>query len=78
MPARTRTTAAPNIRIHDAPMAVVPMGSAGDTDRMVHAMSALLASQRPASAAEALRMLRRGYPDIPLAMRIAALCAGAK
>ena len=41
----------------------------------VRAMMAVLARQRPASTAEALRMLRRGYPDIPLAMRIAALCA---
>jgi hypothetical protein len=39
-------------------------------------MMAVLARQRPASAAEALRLLRRGYPDIPLSMRIAALRAG--
>jgi hypothetical protein len=38
-------------------------------------MSAVLARQRPGSAAEALQLLRRGYPDIPLAMRIAAMCA---
>jgi hypothetical protein len=48
------------------------------SDRLVHDMRAVLASQRPTSAAEALRLLRRGYPDIPLAMRIAAMCAGAK
>jgi hypothetical protein len=48
------------------------------SDHLVRAMRAVLASQRPASAAEALRLLRRGYPDIPLAMRIAAMCAGAK
>jgi hypothetical protein len=41
-------------------------------------MADVLADRRPASAAEALRVLRVGYPDIPLAMRIAALCAGAK
>jgi hypothetical protein len=41
-------------------------------------MSDALAHKRPDSAAEALRLLRSGYPDIPLAMRIAALCAGSK
>jgi hypothetical protein len=57
-----------------------PATTAGrsETDRLVHAMMAMLASQRPASAAEALKALRRGYPEIPLAMRIAALRAGAK
>jgi len=52
-----------------------PAGS-GETDHLLRAMTAVLARQRPASAAEALRLLRRGYPDIPLSMRIAALCAG--
>jgi hypothetical protein len=51
---------------------------AGEPDRLMHAMTAVLAQQRPASAAEALRLLRRGYPDIPLEMRIAALRAGSK
>ncbi len=46
-----------------------------ETD-VVRAMSAVLACHRPASAAEALQVLRRGYPDVPLAMRIAALRAG--
>jgi hypothetical protein len=41
-------------------------------------MMAVLARQRPASTAEALRVLRRGYPDIPLSLRIAAMCAGSK
>jgi hypothetical protein len=50
----------------------------GDTDRLLRAMTDALADRRPASAAEALKVLRLGYPDIPLAMRIAALCAGAK
>jgi hypothetical protein len=49
-----------------------------DADRVVRAMRAVLARQRPASAAEALQVLRRGYPDIPLSMRIAALCAAGK
>ena len=52
-----------------------PTGS-GETDQLMRAMTAVLARQRPASAAEALRLLRRGYPDIPLSMRIAALRAG--
>ena len=51
-----------------------PAGS-GETDRLMRAMAAVLARQRPASAAEALQVLRRGYPDIPLSMRIAALRA---
>ena len=50
----------------------------GQPDDLVRAMTAVLARQRPQSVAEALRMLRRGYPDIPLSMRIAAMCAGGK
>jgi hypothetical protein len=50
----------------------------GEPDHLMRAMTAVLARQRPASAAEALQLLRRGYPDIPLSMRIAALCAGGK
>jgi hypothetical protein len=46
-----------------------------EADHLVRAMRAVLARQRPASAAEALQVLRRGYPDIPLSMRIAALRA---
>jgi hypothetical protein len=48
------------------------------SEHLVRAMRAVLASRHPESAAEALRLLRHGYPDIPLAMRIAAICAGAK
>jgi hypothetical protein len=50
----------------------------GESDRVLHAMTSVLARQRPTSAAEALQVLRRGYPEIPLAMRIAALCAGGR
>jgi hypothetical protein len=46
-----------------------------DSDRLLRAMTDILDDRRPASAAEALKMLRAGYPEIPLAMRIAALCA---
>ena len=45
--------------------------------QVVRAMTDMLARQHPASAAEALKALRRGYPEIPLALRIAALRAGA-
>jgi len=58
--------------LHAAP------AEATENDRLLRAMTAVLARQRPASAAEALQVLRRGYPDIPLAMRIAALRAGSK
>jgi len=58
--------------LSDAPAA------SGDADQLMRAMRAVLARQRPASAAEALRLLRRGYPEIPLAMRIAALSAARK
>jgi hypothetical protein len=64
------------------PPATSPPGSAppgaSEADRLVRAMRAVLARQRPASAAEALQVLRRGYPDIPLSMRIAALRAAGK
>ena len=53
-------------------------GAPAESDPLMRAMTAVLARQRPASTAEALQVLRRGYPDIPLAMRIAALRAGRK
>jgi hypothetical protein len=49
----------------------------GESESLVRAMTAVLARWRPQSTAEALRMLRQGYPDAPLAMRIAAMSAGA-
>jgi len=52
--------------------------ASGEADQLMRAMRAVLARQRPASAAEALQLLRRGYPDIPLALRIAALGAARK
>jgi len=59
--------------------AAPPVGTGlGESDHLMRAMRTVLARQRPASTAEALRVLRRGYPDIPLAMRIAAMCAGGK
>jgi len=50
----------------------------GSSDNVVRAMTAALERLRPASTAEALRVLRRRYPDIPLALRIAAMRADAK
>ena len=64
-----------HLQFHTAPPTAAGLG---ESDHLVRAMTAVLARQRPASTAEALRMLRRGYPDIPLAMRIAAMCAGSK
>ena len=46
------------------------------SDQVVRAMTDMLARQHPASTAEALKALRRGYPEIPLALRIAALRTG--
>ena len=45
-------------------------------EQLLRAMTEMLAQRQPASAAEALNVLRRGYPEIPLALRIAALRAG--
>jgi hypothetical protein len=74
-----QTFANERLQFDTAPATAEP----GDTDlrlraRILHGMAAALEHQRPASAAEALKLLRRGYPDIPLAMRIAALCARTK
>jgi hypothetical protein len=49
----------------------------GAAEQLLRAMTDMLARQHPASAAEALKALRRGYPEIPLALRIAAMRAGA-
>ena len=69
--------ASPGNKWHPQFDASPPTKAAPDaSDHLVRAMRAVLASQRPESAAEALRLLRRGYPDIPLAMRIAAMRAG--
>jgi len=40
---------------------------------MIAAMAQLLAATHPDTDAEALRVLREAYPDLPLAMRLAAL-----
>jgi len=60
------------------PQSIPAPAAPGEADHLVRAMRAALARQRPASAAEALQVLRRGYPDIPLSMRVAALRAAGK
>jgi hypothetical protein len=65
-------TAAATSQLNTAP------AGPGEADHLMRAMRAVLVRHRPASAAEALQVLRRGYPDIPLSMRIAALCAAGK
>ena len=50
------------------------MTSAGESDLAV-AMADFLRSARPGSGAEALRALRRAFPDSPLTLRVAALDA---
>ena len=68
---RANAAAANITSSHDLP----PAQGAGD--KLLRAMTDMLARQHPASVAEALKALRRGYPEIPLALRIAALRAGA-
>ena len=71
----TRTPASQETQWRPSPPMMAPPD---DRDRLLRAMTDVLDDRRPASAAEALKMLRLGYPDIPLAMRIAALCARSK
>ena len=60
----------PQSQFNAAPPATVGLGA---SDHLVRALSAVLARRRPQSADEARRGLRQGYPDAPLAMRIAAI-----
>ncbi len=62
----------------DDPQADGAAAGSAQADHMLRAMRAVLARHHPGSAAEALQVLRRGYPDSPLSMRIAALCAAGK
>jgi hypothetical protein len=71
----TRTPASQHTEWPASAQMAAPLG---DSDRLLRAMTDVLDDRRPASAAEALKMLRLGYPEIPLAMRIAALCARSK
>jgi hypothetical protein len=46
-----------------------------DEPRLIRAMIAVLTRCHPSSDAEALKFLRRSFPETPLATRIAALAA---
>jgi len=48
--------------------------SLGEAD-LASAMAAHLRAARPGSGAEALRALRRAFPESPLTLRVAALAA---
>lgn len=55
---------------------IAPDHSIGsDERRLIRAMISLLTRTRPSSDAEALKFLRNGFPNAPLATRIAALAA---
>jgi hypothetical protein len=55
----------------EIPFALTPLG---ETD-LATAMADYLRAARPGSGAEALRTLRRAFPDSPLTLRVAALAA---
>jgi hypothetical protein len=55
----------------EIPFALTPLGEAD----LAVAMSEYLRAARPGSGAEALRTLRRAFPDSPLTLRVAALGA---
>ena len=58
---------------HEAPSISPANPSPGDQQQMlIRAMITLLTSIPPQSHAEALRMLRHGFPETPLALRVAA------
>jgi len=46
-----------------------------DDRQLIRAMISLLIRTRPSSDAEALKFLRHGFPNAPLATRLAALAA---
>jgi hypothetical protein len=55
----------------EIPVSPTPRGEAG----LATAMAEYLRAARPGSGAEALRTLRRAFPDSPLTLRVAALDA---
>jgi hypothetical protein len=55
----------------EIPVSDTPRGEAG----LATAMAEYLRAARPGSGAEALRTLRRAFPDSPLTLRVAALGA---
>jgi hypothetical protein len=59
------------------PFGLMPLAPTGQADRtyLAEAMADHLRAIRPASSAEALRALRRAYPNSPLTLRVLALGA---
>jgi hypothetical protein len=55
----------------EIPFALTPLGE----NDLATAMAEYLRAARPGSGAEALRTLRRAFPDSPLTLRVAALAA---
>lgn len=66
------------LRPGDAPALVPTRPESVTRGDIVQAMTAALALENPGSTAEALKTLRRAYPDCPLALRLAALAAAMK
>jgi hypothetical protein len=58
-----------------APSIAPDRPDSSDERQLIRAMISLLIRTRPHSDAEALKFLRHGFPDAPLATRIAALTA---
>lgn len=76
---RTGTRVKPPGRRAAAP-ALVPLAAASGPDRddILAAMATAVATENPASTAEALRTLRLAFPHHPLALRLAALAIAMK
>jgi hypothetical protein len=60
---------------HESPSIAPGRTTARDDKRLVRAMLRHLTRSRPNSDAEALRVLRRGFPETPLAVRVAVFAA---
>lgn len=58
----------------DMPLAPLAMTGRSEAE-LARAMAGHLLTFRPASGSEALRMLRRIFPDSPLTLRVTALAA---
>jgi hypothetical protein len=72
---RTRQNHPP---LREAPTLAPTRPATGTREDIVQAMIDVLAIETPRSTAEALKTLRRAYPDCPLALRLAALAAAMK
>jgi hypothetical protein len=71
--------APPFLKLHESASLVPAMGPDGTAraleSRLASAMANYLLETAPDTGAEALKLLRRMYPDTPLADRVAALAA---